>query len=292
MKESDTPQGQDNTPNNTNDAQNSGALSNPPPRVSGDPPSPPEHDHPDNDSGPSEWWRRLSAWTFIGEMVLIAITLYIACIYSGQLDQMIESNEINRESLESVQRAFMILNAIPFNRFTRMASSGTPELIWQFKPNWENAGNTTATTAAQDFFVELLPTEPNDEQFAGNNKEHTQFEIGPKARQNGGVKDIPDSVIMSARVDQPGAHKMFFWGWVVYRDVFPKTKPHVTEFCYHLAQASYVDKRQKPLTVPQMPVVPENISLDWDACKEHNCVDEYCKNYKTILSFLPELPKQ
>jgi hypothetical protein len=109
MDKSNAPKSQDNTPNHTNDSQNSGTIRNAPPRVGSHPPPPPEHNNPHGDPGQPPWWRQLPVWTFIGEIVLIAITIRIACIYSGQLNQMIESNKITRNALQVSQGASISL---------------------------------------------------------------------------------------------------------------------------------------------------------------------------------------
>jgi hypothetical protein len=107
MEESGAPQGQHETNNKTDQAQNSSALGNVPIRVGGDPPSPPEHRNPDGNSSQTPWWRQLKVWTFIGEIILIGVTVYIACIYSHQLDQMIESNKITRKAFQVSQGAYV-----------------------------------------------------------------------------------------------------------------------------------------------------------------------------------------
>jgi len=120
MEKSGTPQGQDQTAKKTDKPQDGGALGNRLPPEGQKPPPPPEHNNPDDHSGQAPWWKRLEVWKFIGEMVLVVIGIYLACVYSGQLTQMIESNKINRESLTSVQRAFVTfqqinLDTIPLN---------------------------------------------------------------------------------------------------------------------------------------------------------------------------------
>jgi len=88
MKESDAPQGQDNTADHSNNPQNRGALGNLPPRIGGGPPSPREHNNPNGDSGQPPWWKRLGTWKFIGEIILIVVGIRVACIYAAQLEQM------------------------------------------------------------------------------------------------------------------------------------------------------------------------------------------------------------
>ena len=112
MQASDPPQGQDNVPNHTDDAPDGGALVNPPLGITGNPPPVSEHGKASQNTSRAPWWRRLDAWRFIAEVIILAVTIRIAFIYSGQLCQMIESNTINRESVETVQRAFLSFNRL------------------------------------------------------------------------------------------------------------------------------------------------------------------------------------
>ena len=57
-------------------------------------------------------WNSVEIVKIIGEITLILIGVKALCVYSGQLSQMIESNHISHEALESVQRAFVTYQAI------------------------------------------------------------------------------------------------------------------------------------------------------------------------------------
>jgi hypothetical protein len=72
----------------------------------------------------------------------------------------------------------------------------------------------------------------------------------------------------------PLAGHRFFWGWVAYRDVFPGTKRHLTEFCRELGFVGYRPSNQ-------------NVSLSFDSCRHHNCTDESCEDYEEILKMFP-----
>lgn len=290
MDRSGAPKGQDNTPNHTNDSQNSGTLGNAPPRVGGDPPSPPEHSNPNRNSGQPPWWRQLPIWTFIGEMVLVAITLRIACIYSGQLDQMIESNKISSESLQSVQRAFVRWVGFGANHILRRTPSGDQK-SWSFKNSWENSGNTTAAGVVQYFSVDELPNEPNDQQFKGDIKSlnFPVTVIGPKGSLESQEIEKPQSFLLGKGRNPTHTIEsnrgLFFWGWIVYRDVFKDTKPHVTEICMRLTGVNY------PATaIPKGGFIPANTfpGLTYSGCREHNCVDNYCKDYQSLAAMTPQ----
>jgi hypothetical protein len=225
-------------------------------------------------------------WTAAGiALGLLAINILLWC-------STIDSNRINRESLESVQRAFVIVEDIRFNRFNTLSADGTPVPTWRFYPLWKNAGNTSVIDAIQYATTENLSGEPSEEQFIGSTKNFFEFPIGPKALQPGAMKDIPDSLLESARSEQPGNGKIFAWGWLVYRDVLPNTPIHVTEYCTHLVRVLYAVPRDKngKLIIPAHPQqIPDtNVSLTWSPCMQHNCIDEYCKDYKNLVSLFPK----
>lgn len=88
-----------------------------------------------------------------------------------------------------------------------------------------------------------LQAEPTEPEFIGSDKNYPIGEIGPKSQVGMGPV-IEDSAFIMGKypftVASVGskefyafAHsrRIFLWGWVGYRDVFPKTMPHVTEFC-------------------------------------------------------------
>jgi hypothetical protein len=65
--------------------------------------------------------------------------------------------------------------------------------------------------------------------------------------------------------------KWYFFGWLVYRDIFQGTPTHVMEFCR-------VKERSVREGNPPQP------HLDWEFCERHNCADEQCADYKEIIN--------
>jgi hypothetical protein len=237
---------------------------------------------------------RVQVWIAVAS----SLAFIAAAVYAGyarsQRNAMIESNKISRESFVSVQRAFVIFDGTPFITVKKIAPSGQGGIFWQFQPTWENTGPTTATTAVQDFFVDKLLSEPNEQQFIGTNKHHAAYQIGPRAKQEGAIREVADSLIMQTVAHFPDVEtvhwKIFFWGWVVYRDVLPETKPHVTEFCSHLVEVNFpITTKQSKDLMGRPPLSSESSAMiTWEACDEHNCVDEYCKDYEEMMQFLPK----
>ncbi|HXM61822.1 MAG TPA: hypothetical protein VN950_13275 [Terriglobales bacterium] len=225
-----------------------------------------------------------------GFIVLCVYAFFTILMYRANRDSADaskEASDTSKEALRTVQRAFVISDVIQHQRSARPVPLGKPEIVWQFSPVWENAGATPAVPAITYFFIDHLPVEPTEEIFIGADMDHPAFAIGPRAKKDGGIKLLTDSFVQQSRNDIPGGVnlKIFAWGWLVYRDVLPNTPTHVTEFCSHLTNAIYglnPTANKPPATFPlNIPV-----TLIWEACKEHNCVDEYCKDHQRITALL------
>jgi hypothetical protein len=66
--------------------------------------------------------------------------------------------------------------------------------------------------------------------------------------------------------------RLYFWGWVTYRDVFPHSPPRLTEFCGQAVNVTF--------TKPDSPNDPKgNLRFDVESCPQHNCYDEDCPDY-------------
>jgi hypothetical protein len=228
---------------------------------------------------------------FVAEIVgAILLAVSVGTIgWQGSLLR--ESNKINRDALQSVQRAFVRWTGFRTTPALKRSPSGQDQRWWLFENTWENSGNTTATEVVQYFEVDELAVEPNDEKFRGKVKASDLIVsvIGPRGTTQSGTIEKPESFIYGLRPDLSHTiesnQRIFFWGWIVYRDVFANTKPHVTEICMELAGVTY------PKTaMPQKGFIPVDASpgLRFSGCHDHNCVDNYCKNYQSLASLTPQ----
>lgn len=220
--EANIPKSQDTSANRGNDPHDSG----------GDPPTPPEHNNSDDDSAPLS--KRLEVWKFMGEVIIIIITFYIACIYYGQLNQMIESNRISRESLQSVQRAFITVNPVP-----EMQTEKTGNSQIMFFNFWmENSGVTpTKKLSAHVNWAKSnkgLPLPPDftfPDQNIDESQDSTVSVVGPKGRFPLIVGPIPKEFMEKLYNREV---RLFVYGWVRYNDVFENTPLHIVKFSYEL----------------------------------------------------------
>ncbi len=295
MEKSGTPQGQDQTTKKTDQPQDSGALRNRLPSIGQNPPPPDGSDGATRHANPAPWWKRLN-WTLVIESAVFIVAVYVACIYSRQLDQMVESNKINHESLEAVQRAFVIFHHI--NLDTNRVNLRETERQWVFTVIVENSGTTPAISKIQYFSAgNEFKDQLSEEQFVGAEKNLPIGETGPKAQKGIGPIIKTDIFILGTYplasigtkefMDFIRSKRIFLWGWVGYRDVFPGTRPHVTEFCEEVIG---IGAGIPGMATPPAKIDPAKLQprVNFQECEQHNCTDDHCKDYQTIAALVPK----
>lgn len=226
--------------------------------------------------------------------VLIFVTGFFYTIFAAlQWLAVIDSNRINHDSLVSVQRAFVTYEGMNLDAYP--TSTKTKDMAWTFTANLVNGGTTPAIDKVQEFrALNTLPSEPTELEFIGPDNDHPVGEIGPKAQsQMGPLVETPAFVMgefpftissIGSKAFQSffRSRNIFVWGWVGYRDVFPGTRPHVTEFC---EEVQAIAMGLNPAAKPPLPkFIPHILFRE---CSEHNCTDEHCKDYETIAAMVP-----
>jgi hypothetical protein len=233
------------------------------------------------------------------QVLTIAVGTVVAVIYGLQLRAMLDSNRINRDALVAVQRAFIVFHSIEEVRARVSTSINKVDFKWQFTPLIENTGATPATIAIEEFSLQPLPGgEPTEDQFA-QGAHHSVFNIGPRIQQSGPTADIDDTLILGTINGALGPNasnalvrNIFGWGFIAYKDVFADTKIHtpihVTEFCSQLQRVIYISPPGQKVDEKTMPNASTSFNLVWRACQEHNCIDQYCKDYDKVAKLLPD----
>jgi hypothetical protein len=139
---------------------------------------------------------------------------------------------------------------------------------------FENIGTTPANDLVPSLNVAALAAEPDGPQFIGQNAERYPTYLGPKDPITIGPKlRLIRDVGMDHVVTQDGPQP-YIWGWVTYRDMFPNTKEHLTEFCVRLSVVEGID-------------ATKSAKILATSCKKHNCADEWCQDYEQIVSDKP-----
>lgn len=193
------------------------------------------------------------------------------------------SNEINREALESVQRAFVAYHGIE----ERRAKQGN-RVFWEFQPTYENSGATPALDVINLFSIGEGSGELAEQEFKIGRQtlpisKWPISTIAPRSTQSVARQFLEESYIFGTFLGDdlsefPNAHPkpdLYFWGWMVYRDVFRQTKRHLTEFCRHM---------DFPELVTRPPA--NSIRFNYEGCEQHNCTDEHCPDYEEITKFV------
>ena len=227
-------------------------------------------------------------WTAAATVVIAATTISYNGYARRQWRAMLDSNEISRDSLQSVQRAYISFQQIQTTPIIERTASGET-IGLQFSAQTMNTGNTPGNGGALCFFGDSLPNEPTEEQFIGSRPLPVSKVIGPKAlyffgdiRKSGSFWGLDRARTTGAVQTHIGKHNFVLWGWVTYRDVFPQTNVHVTEFC------------QRLVTIGVNPERPSNarpeFTFRFQDCEHHNCADEQCEDYKAIIAAATKRP--
>jgi hypothetical protein len=218
------------------------------------------------------------------EALAITAAVFASIVYFFQLNAILESNDINRQSLQSVQRALMAFDGVGNARLTKRLQSGQEAPTWVFQSKWTNNGPTPAIEVVSRFEGNRLPHGLSEEDFVGSEKVGGLGVIAPRTGTTVGEIWKDDDFIFGERIldwdnitsiEQP--KNTFFWGWMVYRDVFTGTKLHLTEACQRLDGVKLLNPKGKPAGSEHQ------IQLMFVNCEEHNCTDEYCKDYEAVI---------
>jgi hypothetical protein len=223
-----------------------------------------------------EWINRLNhnAITSVFTVGIFLATAIYAVVATLQWCAMRDSNKINRDALEGVQR--------PFVTFSPKMSVGTkfdPRTghIAAFFPQVpiNNSGNT-ATRNLKDH-VSVYPSKdelPQTFTFPDIGRAPESIDIGP----HDSITYYAASFgINDARAAQSGTGHVYIYGWATYNDGFRNTSPHITQFCYELKVDDSVD-----ISDPKWIQSPYNIG-SFQMCPsalDHNCTDEECRTQK------------
>src|SRR6267154_4222110 len=126
--------------------------------------------------------------------VIMVSSIFYTVYAKRQWKVMRESNAINRESLESVQRAFISFHQIEASRLT--GPDNFDEHYWKFTADFENGGTTPAIDAISTFGIQDFPSEPTEEQFQGKVGTFQRTYIAPKATTSIGPQSKPEERVL------------------------------------------------------------------------------------------------
>ena len=156
------------------------------------------------------------------------------------VERMKEANQINRESLQAVQRAYAQFPYVAKENVNvaRLLDASTGNTAgWRFYLPLDNTGNTPA----YDLRVHVnftnvdgtdgLPGDFTYPDYGSTDEPQPPLTIGAKARIYSSPLDISHAIMRKLQLKES---RLFFYGWANYRDVFEGTTIHRSEFCYEL----------------------------------------------------------
>ena len=211
---------------------------------------------------------------------LTLLSVVIATFFAYRaLSTATKSADIARVSLESGQRAFVSFVSLSASR-SHHTTKEQSHIDILMNAQWENSGDTPAIDVVKRIEASsVLAAEPTFEQFLGPEEaKYPSGTIGPKLRQNSSVVRKPEEEIVGDALSTElgkqwkvdfNTKKVYLWGWVVYRDIFPNTEPHLMAFCSRLIGVT----RTK-----------DTFLLNWTSCEAHNCSDRFCPNYEQVIA--------
>jgi len=188
----------------------------------------------------------------------------VAVIYALQLNAMIDSNKINREALESVQRAFVVFS--PTAEIGTSVNQQSKVIAWQAHVPMKNAGATSTKKLRNNISFYISKTSLPDDFGFPDTSDVISGVLGPKDEIQLRTQNIPIADVVLA---QQNLTHIYVYGWAAYRDVFPESPPHLTMFCYEL----FLN------TIPgDLTSIDYKLTGSFLTCKKHNCQDDECRN--------------
>jgi hypothetical protein len=152
-----------------------------------------------------------------------------------------------------------------------------PKKMIDFISHWKNVGNMPAigvVTAVGKIKQDEEITEEQFMMYGHVDRTAAKSAIGPQSSIDSGT--LRDDI--SFLTDDPGAPR-WMWGWIVYRDTFPRTKTHVTEWCWKVIEITWkLDDNGRRTGKPDITAT---------TCAHHNCIDEFCEDYASIAALSP-----
>jgi hypothetical protein len=214
-------------------------------------------------------------WKYMIEFSAILVGLYVAVIYTRQLQEMIDGNTFTRMSL----RAELKVTPDDFSIFPMIngGREGSPVIAWDVMIPMENIGNTRTKNLSYLVSADILTPlngawtgVPQGYEFPqrgqivhGNISGHAKMSFSP----------FPIGVDTIEKI-QKGTDHILFHGWARYHDIFANTPEHLLMFCYEMTAFA-----KDAHVVGDLTKAPPVL---WGDCNRHNCEDDECKKETSL----------
>ena len=139
---------------------------------------------------------------------------------------------------------------------------------------WENSGTTPMIQGVAYLGHRKSPDDvPAGFDYPLDHPEGVKFQVPPR-----GAKAIDDVIsVDDLNAIQKHTSRYFVYGTLVYRDIFPDSPVRITEFCTEITYILHSGSGEPDFTDPNM-----QVGFKTGDCKEHNCYDDFCLDYKSF----------
>jgi hypothetical protein len=183
---------------------------------------------------------------------------------------------LTKEALIANNRAFVFVPG--FSQFWERDGE-TGHYNWRLRPALRNSGGTPTRNATMYVECEIRNTPlPPRYPFTPQVENTANVTIPPRfdlsggiAPRNPGAAITPQDIIDA----QNGRKFIYLWGVIRYSDVFPRTRPHITRYCYHITVTG--DPFTFTPNTPGQPPTPGTLAFNMIHHFEGNCIDEGCR---------------
>ena len=203
----------------------------------------------------------------LGTLLIAAFTAVLWIATSRQA-------RLTKEAFTAEKRAFVFVPT--FNQFWELdAASGLYH--WRFRPVLRNSGETPTRRMRMYVECEIRNTAlPPKYGFTSQPAFTAGGTIPPKFELQGGVAPRGAAITPQNIVDaQQQRVFIYLWGWIRYRDVFPRTREHITRYRWAITPTG------DPFTfIPNTegrPPTPGTISFGSIHVDQGNCIDDECE---------------
>jgi hypothetical protein len=205
----------------------------------------------------------------ITALATLAIAAFTATLWFATNQQA----ELTKEAFIADKRAFVFATG-----FTSIweEDKATSLYNWRFKPTLRNSGETPTKTLQMYVACEVRNTSlppgyafTPQEQYIASGMMPPKFDLqGGQAPQFPGAAVTPQDIVDA----QAGRKFIYLWGWIKYRDVFPKTPQHTTRYCWAILPTG--DPMTFVPNTPGQPPAPGTLSFHSIHLPDGNSIDD------------------
>jgi hypothetical protein len=183
---------------------------------------------------------------------------------------------LTKEALIGNNRAFVFVPN--FTQFWEHDDK-SGQYNWRLRPVLRNSGNTP--TKNMTMYVECeIRNRPLQMGYAFTPEiENTaRAVIAPNLDIQGGIVPRSPAAAITPQdiIDVQNLRKyIYLWGVIRYSDVFPRTRPHITRYCFMITFTG--DPFQFVPNTPGQPPTPGTLAFQMIHHAENNCIDEGCQ---------------